>query len=283
MHLLDYIIIYIYLIFFLRKFLIISSMVNPSLLFRKSMKQYPRCSTSFMCSTSGESVVGEILNTPENILVMMKEVSVGVSEAKRDNIRAVLVEIPLPITGGTELDDWPGGIKQKYSTLRPMLIETMKSLGFSATAIAARKYLGGGGGEEDAVGIWNDKDIYICCFPTVETIPILKTIIQQLETRCKSDTGRNNNDSIDIIIDDTTKKTGILVIVNQQFFLDPLSNQQSKDFLNDIPHGYILEGLNMKGPGALPVRGILYRQYPHSFKVRGLFMSKAMYVCVRYT
>eukprot|EP01036_Dinobryon_divergens_P029055 gene29055-38107_t len=197
----------------------------------------------------------------------MKEVSACVLLAKRDNIRAVLVEIPLPVTGGTELDDWPGGIKQKYSTLRPMLVETMKSLGFSDTAIAARKYLGGGGGEEDAVGVWNDDDIFLCCFPTVETIPILKSIIQE-ETQFNSDSCNNNStSSIDITIDGAAKNTSILVIVNQQFFLDPLSNQQSKDFLNGIPSGYILESLNMKGPGALPVRGILYRQYPHSFKV----------------
>lgn len=38
------------------------------------------------------------------------------------------MEVPLPITGGTELDDWPGGIGQKYQTLRPMVIEMLKTM-----------------------------------------------------------------------------------------------------------------------------------------------------------
>lgn len=230
-----------------------------------------------MCPV-GEST--EYLKTPETILSMMKDVATSIVAARNDNIRSVLVDVPLPVTGGTELDEWPGGIKQKYGTLRPMLAETMKSLGFSTSAVEARQFLGGGNGEEDAVGIWNDKDINICCFPTVESIPLLKTIIQKQtlldSTRSRDNISINASSTVLSVDDMMYNTTGILVIVNQQFFLDPLSNQQSKDFLNGIQSGYILESLNMKGPGALPVRGILYRQYPHPFKVR-IQMSMSLY------
>jgi hypothetical protein len=50
--------------------------------------------------------------------------------------------------GGTELDDWPGGIKQKYLTLYPMIIETMKELKFSPVEINKREYMGGEIGED---------------------------------------------------------------------------------------------------------------------------------------
>jgi len=53
---------------------------------------------------------------------------------------------------GTELDDWPGGIKQKYSTLLPLLAELMKELNFSSEAMAERRFLPEG--KDDAVGLW---------------------------------------------------------------------------------------------------------------------------------
>jgi hypothetical protein len=53
--------------------------------------------------------------------------------------------------------------------------------------------------------------------------------------------------------------------VNNQFFLDPLSRDESKSFLSSGNDVYKLEQLNLKGPSALPCRGILFRQYPNSY------------------
>jgi hypothetical protein len=94
-------------------------------------------------------------------------------------------------------------------------------------------------GLDDGVGLWEENGISICCFPTPDSIPLLIKM-------CKL----NDN---------------ILVIVNNQFFLDPLSSDESKSFLSSGNDVYKLEQLNMKGPGALPCRGILFRQYPNSY------------------
>ena len=61
--------------------------------------------------------------------------------------------MPLPITGATELDDWPGGIglKSWYETLRTMLQPTLKSLGFGAEEITTRRFMSL---EDDAIAIW---------------------------------------------------------------------------------------------------------------------------------
>lgn len=99
--------------------------------------------------------------------------------------------------------------------------------------------LSGEYGLDDGVGIWEENGISICCFPTPDSIPLLIKL-------CKL----NDN---------------ILVIVNNQFFLDPLSSDESKSFLSSGNDVYKLEQLNMKGPGALPCRGILFRQYPNSY------------------
>ena len=81
-------------------------------------------------------------------------------------------QVPLPITGGTELDDWPGGIGQKYETLRPMLQETLRSLEFTDEQIKSRKFMSL---EDDAIGIWertgdDGKQTSVVCFATPEVL-----------------------------------------------------------------------------------------------------------------
>ena len=137
-----------------------------------------------------------------------------------------------------------------------MIAETMRALNFKPSEISKREYLGGEIGEDDAVGIWSDLDqqVCICCFPTPDTIP---AIIEYKKW---------------------TNINSIFVIINQQFFLDPLSKDESKTFLSSAEIIYRLESLNMRGPGALPVRGLLYRQYPHQFKVSdALFKEPSLF------
>jgi hypothetical protein len=59
---------------------------------------------------------GETIRTPSSIAEMMKDAADGVLAAVEGGVARMAVEVPLPITGGTELDDWPGGIGQKVRT-----------------------------------------------------------------------------------------------------------------------------------------------------------------------
>lgn len=170
---------------------------------------------------------------------MMEEVASAITAAKGDSKRVVRIEVPIPVTGGTELDDWPGGIRQKFFVLEPMISETLKKLGFSADEIKKRTFIDE---EADAVYIWDAKGYQLVTFPLPDTIPNLAERV------------RWNDDS------------SILAIVNQQFFLDPMSKQESKDFQEAAEVCYILENLNMRGPGAMPVRGLVYRKYPGPFQ-----------------
>jgi hypothetical protein len=92
---------------------------------------------------------------------------------------AILKQVPLPITGGTELDDWPGGIGQKYETLRSMLPPTLKALGFSAEEIAARQFMSL---DVDGIGIWrrtgdDGKLLSVVCFATPEVLGALQVFV----------------------------------------------------------------------------------------------------------
>lgn len=133
-----------------------------------------RLSTTRHQCTTGSFKVGATFTSPQTIEEMMRNVAVAIAAARDADVPYGLVDIPLPVTGGTELDDWPGGIKQKYLTLYPMIMETMKSLNFTSEAMKKREYLilpGGEGGEDDAVGVWSHDGIYLCSFPTPEVQP----------------------------------------------------------------------------------------------------------------
>lgn len=187
------------------------------------------------------------LSTPSSIQAMMTEVAISLQAARASGLSAALVEIPLPVTGGTELDDWPGGIRQKLATISPMLEETMRTLGFSSDDIKNREFLGECG-EEDAVGLWRDETagFQIVCFPTVETLPAIDRLISSNTMQRSADV-----------------PGPLLALVNQNFF----SDAGAKAWLTRLDSAYHLESLNVKGVGGMSVRGLLFRQFPGEWAV----------------
>lgn len=183
------------------------------------------------------------LKTPDSVASMMSEVASALLSARNAGVKRIMrVEIPLPVTGGTELDDWPGGIKQKYATLRPLLMRTMQELNFTADAMNARRFLDGAG-EDDAVGVWECNGFQLVVFPTPDSIPSLQRSMQWADG------------------------STLLAIVNSQIFLDNFSKKESKDFMEQLEVAYQLESVNSRGPGSLPVRGLIYRKFPGPFQV----------------
>jgi hypothetical protein len=173
---------------------------------------------------------------PSSIQVMMAEAGFAMSQARKVGLPLGLVDVPLPVTGGTELDDWPGGIKQKYSVLRPMITVVMKSLEFPFEAYNCRNYLGKYG-EDDAVGLWEHGAYSICCFPTTDSIPDLNEILtnnakyaltKASDTKQQGQQGGGEGEDIDMPAEPDSK---LLAIVNPQMFLDRLSSSSSKRFL----------------------------------------------------
>jgi hypothetical protein len=174
-------------------------------------------------------------SVPQSIAEMMRDAGHSVSKGLNSGLKLMAVEVPLPITGGTELDDWPGGIGQKYMALRPMSAEMMKVMNFSTDAISSKKFMGI---VDDAIGIWTSENVAVVCFATPEVLGSLKSM-------------REEGTSI--------------VLLNHQFFLDTFSSSDSKQFIESATVVYQLQSLNMKGGGLLPIKGVLKRQYPSPF------------------
>ena len=168
---------------------------------------------------------------------MMQSAGVSVSQALSSGVKLMLVDVPLPITGGTELDDWPGGIGQKYVTLRPLAAEMMRIMNFTSEAISQKSFLGI---VDDAIGVWRHQNIAVVCFATPEVLRPLKQI---------------------------TEEGTALILLNHQFFLDPFSSAESRQFIESATTAYQLQSLNMKGAGLLPIKGVLKREFPGPFVV----------------
>ena len=198
------------------------------------------CLTSLKLAKSYE--VGSKVDTPQSIGSMMKAVSISIANAYSDMTlnssgnSFCIVDIPIPAVGSTELDEWPGGIRQKYSVLLPMIQEMMTHLNFTTNQIKQSNFLGI---SEDAIGIWESEKYSVISFATVD-------VIDQI-----------------MLMD----KKKLVILINQNFFLDPLSSDRSKDFLSSATVAYRLEKLNMRGPSGLSIRGILYREYPSDFLI----------------
>lgn len=97
--------------------------------------------------------------------------------------------------------------------------------------------------KEDAVGLWMGSGYELCCFPTPESI-------KEISART------------------VEQSSNLFVAINQQFFLNPMSSQFSKNFVENTESIYQMVPLNMRGPMSLSVRGLLYRKYPDKFVVR---------------
>jgi hypothetical protein len=190
------------------------------------------------------AAVGSKVTTPPSIEVMMLQVARAITSFTSSissmpwSSRVGVVELPLPVTGGTELDDWPGGIKQKFSVLKPMIETSLKQLNFSSTG--SLSYLNGESGQEDCVAVWQAPGLSVVTFATPECIPEIRQLAEN----------------------------GVVIVVNPQFFLDPLSSKGSKEFVASATTVFELTQLNMRGEalgGALPVRGIISREFPNKF------------------
>jgi hypothetical protein len=120
----------------------------------------------------------------------------------------------------------------------------MQELSFSKEEIQCRNYIGESG-VDDAVGIWQDNGYTLICFPNLDSIRVIKDM-QKL-----------------------SGGTELTVLINEQTFYDQnlLVSSQVKNYLDSAVTSYYLRSLNLRGPGALPVRGILYRKYPENFMV----------------
>eukprot|EP00276_Gloeochaete_wittrockiana_P022340 CAMPEP_0184342600 /NCGR_PEP_ID=MMETSP1089-20130417/11202_1 /TAXON_ID=38269 ORGANISM="Gloeochaete wittrockiana, Strain SAG46.84" /NCGR_SAMPLE_ID=MMETSP1089 /ASSEMBLY_ACC=CAM_ASM_000445 /LENGTH=226 /DNA_ID=CAMNT_0026671539 /DNA_START=217 /DNA_END=897 /DNA_ORIENTATION=- len=83
--------------------------------------------------------------------------------------KRLLLQLPLPLTGASDLDDWPGGIQQQFLALRPIVKQFCQGL-FNSQRTG--RFIDA----DDAVHVWESDEVKIVSFVTSETLKALEKV-----------------------------------------------------------------------------------------------------------
>ncbi|MEW5314631.1 MAG: hypothetical protein WDW38_006110 [Sanguina aurantia] len=115
-----------------------------------------------------------LLAVPESPNQQVAQAAAAIEAAWRDGIQMQTVELLLPLIGATDLDDWPGGIRQQYKAASPLVNSIVQSLkrvpGLTGT-VASEVW-----DEGDAVGSWIGPALGVVLFPTADVMEKLRAL-----------------------------------------------------------------------------------------------------------
>lgn len=180
---------------------------------------------------TGETDGSETAPTfPRSSAEIVKQAYKACKAAWNDGISRQRIEIILPLIGATDLDDWPGGIRQQFKAAQPMvedLLVQMKSLPGLEGPLSGKII-----DDADAVGAWTGDALRLVLFPTAETIGELRKIAE-------------------------AKKNGLVIIANPQwttsgqvisdFGVLPWVRKPAMELVKSFQDVYIVKQLRING------------------------------------
>lgn len=105
------------------------------------------------------------------------QAAAAIEAAYKDGVRRQHVELLLPLIGATDLDDWPGGIRQQFKSAQPLvesILKTVKKVEGLQGPLAAEIWDQG-----DAVAAWTSPRMAAVLFPTAATMNRLKALVKK--------------------------------------------------------------------------------------------------------
>lgn len=138
------------------------------------------------------------------------------------------VELLLPLIGATDLDDWPGGIRQQFKAAQPMveeLLKELKKLPGLEGRLSSRIIDDG-----DAVAAWEGDKLAAVLFPTGETLGEVRKIAEA------------NKDRLVLIINPQWNIKGNVV---SDLGIFPWQRKANEELVNSFTEAYILKQLRM--------------------------------------
>ncbi|KXZ44909.1 hypothetical protein GPECTOR_61g862 [Gonium pectorale] len=124
---------------------------------------------------SADARVNRVVPIPDGPAQQTQQAAQAIEAAWRDGVRLQRVELLLPLIGATDLDDWPGGIRQQFKAAQPMvesILRTVKQTEGLQGPLAANIWDQG-----DAVGAWTGKNLACVLFPTAATLGKLTELV----------------------------------------------------------------------------------------------------------
>ena len=132
----------------------ISPMTNTSRPIRRSLKVVRSGVDSGLDTAAPEF--------PSSSAEIVQQCYKAIKSAYSDGVTRQRVEIILPLIGATDIDDWPGGIRQQFKAAQPMvedILVQLKNLPGLEGPLSAKII-----DDADAVGAWSGENVSLVLF-----------------------------------------------------------------------------------------------------------------------
>ncbi|KAF8073061.1 hypothetical protein HT031_000722 [Scenedesmus sp. PABB004] len=120
---------------------------------------------------------GGSVRVPRAPEAQVSQAAAAVEAAWRAGIKRQRVELLLPLIGATDLDDWPGGIRQQFKAAAPLvegLLKQLKQIDELRGPLDVQIWDQG-----DAVGAWFGDKLAAVLFPTADVYEQLKALAER--------------------------------------------------------------------------------------------------------
>eukprot|EP00892_Ulva_mutabilis_P009903 jgi/Ulvmu1/7285/UM035_0073.1 len=110
----------------------------------------------------------EVQGLPSGPEATVRQASMAVALGRSKGVKRQILELPWPLSGASELDDWPGGIMQEYNTAKPIVEQLLRSVGkdMELKTPFTFKILD----DSDAVVAWQQDSLLAVLFATGDTV-----------------------------------------------------------------------------------------------------------------
>lgn len=165
---------------------------------------------------------------PANSERIAQEARAAVQRAWKAGIKRQRLDLLLPLIGATDLDDWPGGVRQQFKAVLPM-VESMLA-GLKSVPGLEGPLSGEIWDQGDAVGAWTGKAMNVIVFPTGD---IMSRMIKMVE---------QNPDSLVILVNPQWA-------LSQQVISDfgVFGRNKAEAFLSKFEDTYCLKSYTIRG------------------------------------
>ena len=97
--------------------------------------------TRTRAARAARTVVSALPSLPLNTKEQIEQAAGAIEAALRDGKTTQAIELNLPLIGATDLDDWPGGIRQQYGALAPMVSEVLRLINAGAEGTCQQRVI----------------------------------------------------------------------------------------------------------------------------------------------
>lgn len=137
--------------------------------------------TRTRAARAARTVVSALPSLPLNTKEQIEQAAGAIEAALRDGKTTQAIELNLPLIGATDLDDWPGGIRQQYGALAPMVSEVLRLINAGAEGTCQQRVID----DADAVAALTLGSDVVVSFPTAEVLDDLRAIENKNDFRLK--------------------------------------------------------------------------------------------------